>query len=731
MKIIKTLFLTAVYMGAVYSAALFAQSGETINPNEKYKFPAAAGIEYKGMSPTAELGTDYGGEFLTTDIAFAGYFPLGFFPTVQPFAKIGLVTTNWVEDPEALKTLDKFNNYQIYGQIGAAYRYMLTKQFEVGGLLGFGISELVFNHDLYGDGLDYGQQMFMTDLGATLALNLSYNISLSASPTIRYTTHLGTTATQFDGFSTGFSISGSFRVGEDPDAPQAEIRSIKAGNLQFPPVFAPMQSYYSKNPVTTISIKNVEKLKLTDITVSFFQAGFMDTPTKAASIDELAADETVNVPIPAIYNQQVFSTEGITPLTGEIIVEYKNNGRVASQKFPVSYDLYDKESLTWDDNNKVGAFITPADSALRNYSSYVRQICKDYTIDGFSPELQTAMQIFFALGELGILYQKDPTSPFEAAQENPLIVDAISLPRNTMTRATGDCDDLTVLFCSLMEAVGIETAFITIPGHIYAAFKTSTPSRSYKMLNPDRNMTLNIDGELWIPVEITLIGEADFLTAWRTGVEEYTAWDGQPEVRALNRTRKAQEIYRPVVLTEKDLGLQYGDKNVIVKEFKTDLGKAIAAIIDDSEKEAKDNGSKGSYNRLGITCAQLGEYNKAEQAFNSALTIDRNYLPPKINLGNVYFMKGEYQNALRLLHGAENSILESGKTDGSSYSSVLLSISKCYYELENFDKANEYMKTLADVDPEAAAKNSYLATGEAGQRASDRSSRNSLLYAEE
>ena len=152
----------------------------------------------------------------------------------------------------------------------------------------------------------------------------------------------------------------------------------------------------------------------------------------------------------------------------------------------------------------------------------MRQICKDYTIDGFSPELQTAMQIFFALGELGILYQKDPTSPFEAAQENPLIVDAISLPRNTMTRATGDCDDLTVLFCSLMEAVGIETAFITIPGHIYAAFKTSTPSRSYKMLNPDRNMTLNIDGELWIPVEITLIGEADFLTAWRTGVEEYT-----------------------------------------------------------------------------------------------------------------------------------------------------------------------------------------------------------------
>ena len=94
-------------------------------------------------------------------------------------------------------------------------------------------------------------------------------------------------------------------------------------------------------------------------------------------------------------------------------------------------------------------------------------------------------------------------------------------------------------------------------------------------------------------------------------------------------------------------------------------------------------------------------------------------------------MKGEYQNALRLLHGAEKSITEAGKTRSSSYSSILLSISKCYYELENFDKANEYMKTLAEVDPEAAAQNSYLASGESGQRASDRSSRNELIFADE
>jgi transglutaminase-like putative cysteine protease len=36
----------------------------------------------------------------------------------------------------------------------------------------------------------------------------------------------------------------------------------------------------------------------------------------------------------------------------------------------------------------------------------------------------------------------------------------------------GDCDDLSILYCSLLEAIGIRTAFVTIPGHI---FMPSTP----------------------------------------------------------------------------------------------------------------------------------------------------------------------------------------------------------------------------------------------------------------
>ena len=241
-----------------------------------------------------------------------------------------------------------------------------------------------------------------------------------------------------------------------------------------------MQSYYAKNPVGKVSITNTEKHPIEDVNIFFYQAGYMDSPTPAGIIESIGSMETVTVPLLASFNREVFSVEGITPLTGEIIATYTSSGKPSEQRQPVSYDLYDKTSMTWDDDSKIAAFITPADSALRNYTSFIRQACKDSTVNLYNNQLQFSIQLFHALSELGIIYQVDPTLPFTEVQGNSMVVDSISLPRNTLKRITGDCDDLTVLFCSLLETVGIETGFITVPGHIYAVFNTKEKASAYK-----------------------------------------------------------------------------------------------------------------------------------------------------------------------------------------------------------------------------------------------------------
>ncbi|RKX94217.1 MAG: hypothetical protein DRP59_00740 [Spirochaetes bacterium] len=74
--------------------------------------------------------------------------------------------------------------------------------------------------------------------------------------------------------------------------------------------------------------------------------------------------------------------------------------------------------------------------------------------------------------------------------------------------------------------------------------------------NGDKGMSLSIDGTLWVPVEITLIGTDTFLNAWRTGIDEFSVLAQNPEKRNFIRTRDAQKVFSPAGLKETDPGLQ-------------------------------------------------------------------------------------------------------------------------------------------------------------------------------
>ena len=672
--------------------------------NDKYHSPLAIGVEYQSLSPFSQTYED---EYRFTDLALSFKYSFKRFPVIQPFGCLGLQLVNPLVATTELTDAERFSHNLYYFTLGVAYASKMNKQLEMGVDFFGGLGEAMYSEI---DQINYdtkGAMEVLAGAGAQAAFNLTYNLSLSVHPTIRYRLSLSPLE-RYNGFSFGLGFSASYRVGVDPDAPQAELRSIKFGGMDLPPLFASMQSYYTKNPIAELEITNTEKDTVEDVSIRFMQAGFMDAPTNAGIIQELGPGESATVPIYAAYNQEVFSTEGITPLVGEIQVDYLYRGNVGNQVLTVSYDLYDKESLTWDDDRKMAAYITPSDSALRNYASFVRQSSKDVENPGLNSALQTGLQVFYGLTEIGCIYQKDPTSPFDAAQENPLVIDAVSLPRSTLKRGTGDCDDLTALYCSLMESVGIQTAFITTPGHIYAAFNTGEQARNYRMIHPDKDMTLNIEGELWVPVEITLIGSAGFADAWKVGADEFNRYEDSPEKRGLFLTREAQEIYRPVGLKETDLGLQYGEKAVIARLVSAETLSLVNSIIDAYDQEARRKDSKSSYNQLGTICAQFGLYNRAEQAFNYALALDRNYLPSKMNLANVFFMKGQYQNALRLYHNVEREYLSSDRTSSTAYARVILNLARSYYELENFDKSYEYAQQLREISPDLLRDYSYL-----------------------
>jgi tetratricopeptide (TPR) repeat protein len=204
------------------------------------------------------------------------------------------------------------------------------------------------------------------------------------------------------------------------------------------------------------------------------------------------------------------------------------------------------------------------------------------------------------------------------------------------------------------------------------------------------------------------VDTGDFLAAWRYGVEDFGAYDEVPELRGFYKTADAQALYKPVSLTEGDAGIQYAAGDQIVTNFRRGMDRIIEAIIGDYSGIAEDSGNKRDYNALGIVSAEYGRYATAERAFNTALSFDRNYLSPLINLGNVYFLQNQFQSALRNYHRAEESLVTRGREDTPTFQSLLLNIAKSYHELENFDRSQEYYDRLREINPDMAARNTYL-----------------------
>ena len=96
---------------------------------------------------------------------------------------------------------------------------------------------------------------------------------------------------------------------------------------------------------------------------------------------------------------------------------------------------------------------------------------------------------------------------------------------------TGDCDDLVVLYSSLLESVGIKTAFVDVQdpekevAHVYLMFDTGvTPEQSGLISSNEKRFVIREKASgkrtVWIPVEATFLEEG-FEAAWKTGALRY------------------------------------------------------------------------------------------------------------------------------------------------------------------------------------------------------------------
>jgi tetratricopeptide (TPR) repeat protein/TolB-like protein len=423
------------------------------------------------------------------------------------------------------------------------------------------------------------------------------------------------------------------------EKPWLEITKLRVDNI-YPARFA----HYASFPLGDVIIKNLGAKPISDLVLEFFVPKYMNLPFQKRGIT-IGAGESATVPITAVLdNEKILEVEENTPIQAQVKLTRVTGGGKEETNLIVPLVVYNRNAINWADSESVAGFVTPKDDVVQRF---VRDVLQAQIPE--SPDLEktlvAAARIFDGLSTLALQYLTDPSSPYQGAD-----LDYVQFPRETLTRKAGDCDDLSSLYAACLEAVGIETAFVTTPGHIFMMFNTGTSRELAEEISLDPKKYVVYQDTVWIPVETTKVG-SDFSEAWKTGTGLYYQWKGENKAEIVP-TKSAWAKYPPVPIMGKvEAVLPNGE--ALSRRVTQDLAQLVKNEGEDREKvEAKVASELKArpddvnlLNQLATLKAKGGNFPEAGEYYQKALKISPQLASLHNNLANTYLMLGQLEQA--------------------------------------------------------------------------------------
>ena len=482
-----------------------------------------------------------------------------------------------------------------------------------------------------------------------------------------------------------------------------ERTKIEIADPDFDPVFPVFYSHYDQNSLGRVTIRNGENSPVYDVKVYFYLPQYMEQPKLSAELPVLGRGAESRVDLNALFNNSILQLTESAKASVEIMVEYTYLGKRFVRRSPHTLRILDRNSMTWDDDRKAVSFVTSRDPTVLLFSKNTAGLIGDYDRSPVNKNLRIAMGIFEALRLYGMNYVIDPDSSYIEASKNQEFLDYLQFPSQSLTYRAGDCDDLSILYSALLESVNIKTAFITIPAHIYMAFSLGITETEAKREFTHTDDLIFMDGEAWVPVEVTLVNDG-FMKAWKTGAREWREATAR-NVSAFYPVRNAWRIYEPVSFNSVALPLLFPSTDSIVESYRRNLQEFVDQEVEEKAGYYLDRiqtrGESASLrNKLGILYARFGLYEEAEKHFLRASALDSRNPAPMVNLGNIYYLREEMEKALEWYERA--AVHDAGND------TILAGIARTRYELEQFEQARRDYARLVEMNPEMASEYAYL-----------------------
>ncbi len=585
---------------------------------------------------------------------------------------------------------------------GAGINHDLSKRFYLKGYTSGGYYYSFLND---GTGPKGGNPFVLAASGIHLLITPSISVGLGGS----YTNYIGL----YNGIGISLGTAFHFRPRkkeemryEAPTVPgklTSEGQYLEIKDVKFEDIFPVFFKYYDEHPVGRAILHNKSDKIITDVSVSLFVKQYMDNPKRCNVPSELQAGEEVEIELNSLFTEKVLEITESTKASAEITLEFTYENDQYVDNYIETIRLYDRNATTWDDDRRAAAFVTAKDPAVLTFSKNIAGIIKEKGSKAVHQNLRMAIALHEALSLYGMSYVIDPKTPYKEYSAKKTDVDFLQFPRQTFQYKAGDCDDLSILYCSLLESVGIETAFITVPGHIFVAYSVDmTPDRARKSFLRAEDLLFK-DNKTWIPVEVTEINEG-FLKAWQTGAREWREAVAR-EQEGFYPMHECWKLYEPVGLPGTGLSVAVPPEEQILNGYLQEvisfIDREIYPKLAEIQAEVKrTGGDPKSINKLGLLYAKYGLHDRAEREFQKVLDLDNNFVPALINLGNIYYLQGNINKAKAYYDRAYQN-----KPDNST---VLLCVARVNHEMENYGTVKEMFEKLKTINPDLAQQYAYL-----------------------
>ena len=300
---------------------------------------------------------------------------------------------------------------------------------------------------------------------------------------------------------------------------QREVFEIKDTRLVVTDIYPAYYQFYNTYPIALVTVKNLVGYAI-NVNVRCTVRGFSQKPKDSGFI-QIDGGEARDIPVTAFLGAGLQDVGKRKTAILDLVIEAR---AATTHKKEISTQIVIHSRNAWNgDMDKLGFFLTPDEDEILDISRKMAAQTPPPPNERLV-NFYRARSLFDQLSSSGIRYLPDPNIPFYQD-------DRVQFARETLQIGSGDCDDLVVLYASLLEGLGIKTSFIEVrdpekeTAHLYLMFASGLSAEDGLLISSNEKRYIvrqNSAGQnvIWIPVETTLIGDG-FEAAWNAAAMNY------------------------------------------------------------------------------------------------------------------------------------------------------------------------------------------------------------------